>query len=279
MAGSLGLSRVLRNRRFEDYKSMKQAYQHRTINEFIISGRQVTTNAAAEIDFTVGDTINYIAAEAQACIRTEAADANQKSKYVYMRYCSEDGTISSWVTADLDGTNTTTEVAIGGADFFRLREMYCEVVSDTGGGKAVLLTDAEMGGADDIFGFIDDDHSQAAVSRYYVPAAAQVEHTYLGRITCISPNLLEGDATPGGMFLTVLFTPKVLNGGEAQVAAEHTEVVSWMEDKLVWEPCIELEPATDVTIKIHKLVDADHVVIHIEAIFLEVLVHNSTPSS
>ena len=269
MAGSLGLSRVLKDRRWEDYKSLKQAKSHHQIVEFIISGRQLTTNAAAELDFTVGDTINYIAAEAQAYIRTEADDGNQDSKYVYIRYCSEDGTISDWCTADLAAPDNTVEVAIGSTDFFRLREMYCEVVSATGGGKAVLLTDSNMGGADDIFGFIDDDHSQAAISRYFVPIATQVPHTYLGRITVQSPNLLEGDATAGGMLLTINYTPKVLNGGEAQVAAEHIDVVSWMEDKLVYEPLYELEPATDVTIKIHKLVNADHVVVHIEAIFLE----------
>jgi len=246
---ALGESRVLVNRRWEDYKSMKQHYQHFHCVEFIISGRQVTTNAAAELQFAVGDTINYIAAEAQAYIE-----------------------IQDPVTADLHNTDGTTEVEIGSDDFFRLRQMYSEIVSDTGGGKAIILTDENMGGADDIFGFIDDNDSKAAISRYYVPKATQVSNCYLGKVEIISPNLLEGDATPGGLFLTVTYTPKVLNLGEAQVAAERIEVVSWMEDKLIWEPCIELEPATDVIFKIHKLVDADHVVIHFEATFLEVYV-------
>jgi len=270
MVGSLGFSRVLEGRRFDDYASMKQFYRMKKITEFIISGRQVTTNAAAELDFTVGDTINYIAAEGQAYIRTEANDdPGQVGKYVYMRYCTQNGTISEWVTAD-HAADTTDETAIGAADFFRLREMYSEVVSDTGGGKAIVLTDANMGGADDVFGFIDDDHSQAAVTRYFVPIATQVAHSYLGRVHIQCPELLEGDATAGGLFLTVTFTPKVLDGGEAQVAAEHTEVLSWQQDKFEWQPLIELEPATDVVFKIHKLVDADHVVIHFEATFLEV---------
>jgi len=135
--------------------------------------------------------------------------------------------------------------------------------------KAVMLTDADMGGADDVFGFIDDDHSRAVPTRYFVPIATQVEHSYLGRIQCRIPYLLEADATPGRYFVTVLYTPKVLNGGEAQVAAEHLEVLSFNET-LDWQPCIELQPATDVTIKIHKLVDADHVAMHVEATFLEV---------
>lgn len=272
MAGSKGLSRVMSDRHWEDYKSLKQFYQHRHCVEFEISGYQVTTVAAAEIDFTVGDTINYVAAEAQAYIRTEADDVgNQGEKYVYLEYMKEDGTIMAVVTADLNDTNTTTGVVIGAANCFRVRQFYCEVVSDTGGGKAVLLTDVAMGGADDIFAFIDDDHSRAAISRYYVPIETQVEHAYLGRVKLQIPYLLEADATPGGYFLTALYTPKVLNLGEAQVAAEHTTVIGFSE-LLDWQPCIELEPATDVTIKIHKLVDADHVNMHIEVDFLEVYV-------
>jgi hypothetical protein len=273
MAAGKGFSRVLKDRRWEDYKSLKQAWQHRPTTEFLISGYQTTTAAAAELNFQTGDTINYIGTAAQAYIRCEADDANQDNKYVYIRYCDDSGTISAWSTADIsDAPDSTTEVAIGGTDFYRLREMYSQVESASGGGKCVLLTDSNMGGADDIFGFIDDGESVAAINRYFVPSAATCT-SYLGRIVCRVPYLLEGDATPGGYFLTITFTPVALNGGEVGAAADITQVLSFNE-VLDWQPCIELQPATDVIIKIHKLVDADHVGMHIEASFLEV-----TPST
>jgi hypothetical protein len=156
--------------------------------------------------------------------------------------------------------------------------MTSEVESATGGGKAVLLTDADMGGADDVFAFIDDNESEAFVGRYFVPSATQVEHSYIGRIFLQAPYLLEGDATEGGYFLTVDYTPKPTNLGEVAAAANRTHVIHFSQ-YLDWQPCIELQPATEVTLKIHKLVDADHPEVYIDATYLEVWVTNSTPSS
>jgi hypothetical protein len=278
MAASNGYSKVYKNRRFEDYRSMKQYYSDRTINEFVVQGVQTTTNTAAEVTFTTGDTINYIAAEGQAYIRTEADDGNQDSKYVYLEYQDDTGLILDPVTADLAAPDNTVETAIGSTDFYRVRQMSCEVESATGGGKAVLLTDANMGGADDVFGFIDDNESEMAVTRYFVPSATQVEHAYIGRIKCEAPYLLEGDATEGGYFLTVAYTPKPLNLGEVAATANRSIILHFSQ-YLDWQPLIELQPATEVTLSIHKLVDADHPEIYIDATYLEVWVRNSSPSS
>jgi len=270
MAAANGQSRVYVDRRYDDYASMKQHFRHRHIEEFVIQGTQLTTTAAAELLCTTGDTINYIAAEGQVYVRCEADDANQHSKYVYIEYQDDTGAVQDILTADLDATNSTTEIIVTGAsDFFRLRRMTSEVESATGGGKAVILTDANMGGADDVFGFIDDNESEAWIGRYFVRDVATVEHSFIGRIKCQIPYLLEADATPGGYFLTVDFTPKPTNLGEVAAAANRSIVIPFSED-LDWQPLIELQPATDVTLKIHKLVDADHVNMYVEATYLEV---------
>lgn len=270
MAAANGQSRVYKNRHFEDYRSLKQFWQHRHFDEFVIQATQLTTNAAAELLGVTGDTINYIAAEGQAYIRCEADDTNQDNKYVYLVYQDDTGNVKAAVTADIsDAPDSTTEVAIGSTDFFRVREFYSEVESATGGGKSVLLTDADMGGADDIFAFIDDDESEAFIGRYFVRDVATIIHSYIGRIICKIPYLLEADATPGGYFLTVEYTPKPTNLGEVAAAANRTLIIPFSED-LDWQPLIELQPATDVVLKIHKLVDADHVDMYVEATYLEV---------
>lgn len=269
-ATGTGISKVLTKRRFEDYASMKQWFQHWKCTEFIISGYG-DVKANAQFLFTDGDTINYIAAEGQAYIRTEANDdPNQVGKYVYIEYCTEAGLIkrgNAVLAAD-----TTTVASIGDADFFRLRQMISEVVSDTGGGKAVLLTDAVWGGADDTFGFIDDDQSVAVMDKYYVPKASQVVHTYLGRVKANTSYMAAAATAIDDIILTVAFTPKAVNIGASSVAVATTILISF-NTILDWQPLIELEPATEVTFSWAK--ETTDQPVWFEATFLEVWVKPS----
>lgn len=265
------MSRIEEKRRWEDYTSLKQYYKGARINEYIISGYQTTTAAYAELDFLHGGALDYAGAELQIYIRCEADDSNQDNKYVYVEYCDDDGLITT-VTGDISDTpDSTTEVELTDADnFYRLRRMSSEVESAVGGGKSICLTDDDMAGfGTDMYGFIDDGQSDFIPSRYFVPAASEYGHVYLGRIIAQQPYLLEADATPGGVYMKIVFTPKALNLGEEGAACDKTTYVSFSEH-LDWEPCIELEPATEVKIYIKKLVDADHVTCWIEATFLEV---------
>ena len=165
VTGGTGISRVLENRRFEDYKSLKQHFQHnRRITEVIIEGMTTTDGALAEVNFAVGDIINYIAAEGQAYIRIEQLDANQDGKYIYLQYQDDTGAVQDWVTADIAAAETD-EVAIGSTDFYRIRQMYSEVEASTN--DAIILTDADMGGADDVYGFINDGNSQFNLERFF----------------------------------------------------------------------------------------------------------------
>ena len=267
-----GHVRILSNRKWWDYKSLKrEVIKHpHGYNEVIISGSDVTTAAAAEFNFNDDLVMHYIAAEGSAYIRTAADDANQHSKYVCIEYQDDTGQIL-YAAADLDGTNSTTEIVIA-TDFYRLRQMFSEVEANAAGTKEINLTDSEMGGADDNYGFITDGNSAATIQRYFTPDAATYK-SYIGRILIRIAYLLEGDATPGSYYFTITYTPKVVDisttaTAQPQVKADITQVINFSEI-LDWQPCIELEPATEVIFKIHKLVDADHVSCYIEATFIE----------
>lgn len=267
-----GHVRVLADQKWWDYKSLKrEIVKHPSgYTEVIISGSDVTTAAAAEFNFNDDIAIHNIAAEGSAYIRTAADDANQQGKYVWIEYQDDTGQILT-ASADLDGTNSTTEIVIA-ADFYRLRQMVSEVEAAAAGTKEIMLTDADMGGVDDHYGTIVDGSSAATIQRYFAPDAATCK-AYLGRILIRNAYLLEADATPGGLYFTITYTPKVVDisttaTAEPQVAADITLVMNFSEI-LDWQPCIELEPATEVIFKIHKLVDADHVSCYIEATFIE----------
>ena len=260
-----GFSRILTDRRFEDYKSAKQHFQHRHCKEFIISGHG-DSSIAGEMQFS-SETLDYIGAEAQAYIRTEAVDANQDGKYVYMIYCTEAGVIKGPVTADIAATETD-EVAIGDADFFRLREMWSEVESATAGDKMVLLTDAAMAGGDN-YGYIDDGNSRWASQRYFVPSATQVEHAYLGRVIAQAPQIAAAAAALDAIILTITYTPKVISNIEDSAAADLSVTLTFNKE-LDWQPMIELEPATEVTFSWTDTTTGQ--AIWFEADFLEVYV-------
>lgn len=146
-------------------------------------------------------------------------------------------------------------------DVYRIRRMYAETESPADNEQYICDKDET-----NIYGIIPDTQTHGhAGSRWFAPASTT--RTFLGRVICKVSELLEGDATAGGMYLTVTYTPKAESTNTS--AADTTVVMSFMED-LDWQPCIELEPATDVIFRIHKLVDADHVTVFFERTILEV---------
>ncbi len=273
-----GQSRVLKNRRFEDYRSLKQYFSDRTIKEVFISGANTTVGALAEIDFAVGDIINYIGAEGQVYLRTELDDiANQNVKYCYIEYQDDTGAVRPILKGIMDNTNTTTEVAVAGAtDFYRLRQMISEVEATAT--KGIVLTDADMAGANDIFGFINDGNSQFNLQRFFTQPNATCD-SYLAHLDCHTAQ--SGvDANMDAFILTVQYTPRVLGVSdgfaEPQVAADKTLTIYFHND-MEEDPCILLEGGTEV---IFSLGDVnDPATIHVEFVLVEVYPTNSTPSS
>ncbi len=266
-----GLSRVLKNRRYESYQSMKQYYSDRTIEEVIISGWGTT--AGAEFQFA-SETTDYAGAEAQAYIRTEADDGNQDGKYVYLQYQDDTGAVQAWATADLAAPDNTVEVAIGGTDCYRVRQMYSEVESATGGTKMITLTDANMVGGDN-WAYIEDGNSRFSLQRFFVQPSATAT-SYLGRIKVKFPHMTAAATAVDAVILTITYTPKILDAGEAGAAADITIVLPFNHDT-VFEPLLELEPATEVMFSWAHTTTGQ--AIWFEAIMLEVYATNSTPSS
>jgi len=266
-----GFSRVLKNRRFEDYRSMKQYFSDRTIYEVIIEGRTTTDGALAEVNFAVGDTINYIGAEGQAYIRIEQVDANQDGKFIYLQYQDDTGAVKDWVTADI-GATETDEVAIGSTDFFRARQMYSEV--EASANDAIVLTDADMGGANDIYAFIDDGNSQFNLERFFTQPNSVCD-SYLAHFHAHSIPVGIGAATD--TFLAAFIaTPRALNAGEVGAAADKTFEYKFA-DNLHIDPLILLEGGTEVIFQVGDIATAN--VVHIESVLLEVYPTNSTPTT
>ena len=113
-----GTTRVLNNRRYEDYKSMKQHFQYSNINEVIFDGYQTLTNTAANLE--PGDiTVALIAAEACVFLRTLANDALQELASVWVTYQDNTGAIHGPILHLLNDTADTTTVApLGNEDIF-----------------------------------------------------------------------------------------------------------------------------------------------------------------
>ena len=211
MAGSKGFSRIVENRRWEDYKSLKQYCSNKPIKEYIISGYGQTNNA--EFEFTT-EAMDYIGTEAQTYIRTVADDGSQDNKYVWMEYQDDTGLILDPVTADItDTADNTIEVAIGSTDFWRLRQMYAEVEGVAG--SEIVLTDDDMDAASR-WAMIEDGETQWHAQRYFVPIATQCK-AYLGRVIVKGERVLEAAAASRGIIMSVTLTPRVVNIGEVKV--------------------------------------------------------------
>ena len=246
-----GCSRVLSNRRWEDYRSMKQALSNSIIKEVIIAGSCTTDGAATEISFC-DNILNYIAAEGQVYVRCEANDANQHDKYVYIEYQDDTGAIKAILTADLDGADSTAEVIVTGAsDFYRLRRMISEVESASGGTKSIMLTDSAWDGVADTFGELKDGNTCFALERFFTQPSSVCD-SYLAFFQ-VYGNKTGTSAADDTFFIDITLTPKALSTSdgfaEPQTAADITLHFDF-EYGLQCSPVILLEPATEVIFKI-----------------------------
>jgi len=338
-----GTRRILVDRKFESYESMKKyfsAYYTNGTTEIIFEGYQTLTNTAALLE--PGDlTIALPASEGVVFLSTLADDANQDLKSVWVTYQSDDGVVHGPIehllndTADTSveaclgnedvndtvaagqGTTSITLTALndavgdtykglymvvqsgdqkgeshlitasslasptiltvtpaGGAalnadivqlqefpcsDFYRLRQMYCEVEVLTD--KTIRLGTFDSGA---YYGLISQGGRYNSSARYFSRDAATAR-CFLGMIHAHCSNETTA-AKKQGNELQVTYTPKAQNSN-ADASDITMDII--FEDHLDWEPCIELEPATDVSIKILTL-DATNVDdLFVEVFFLE----------
>jgi len=351
---AMGHRIITSNKRWEDFKSLKQYYQGRRVNQIDCASAQVSTATAAIIDGST-QTITGIgpAAADVVYISTAVDDAGQQGKSLWVVYQDDTGLIHDAVLSKFDSADSSTEIVLGANgtgqtdtvaavagkvltmtatvatlnqyagwytvgisgdgdqigvknlivsntahgtapeitltdtpnadtaadvisiqqygydDFYRVREAYCEVeVNDT---DLIRLGDID---STNVYASIGEGHRYSANMNFFTQPSATCA-SYLGRIKASFP--YDFTATKnGGASLIVYYTPKEAhsNGG-----AVETEIAIPFANEVVWEPCIELAPATDVVIKIKKINDALHDEVFVEASYLEVYPANSTPSS
>lgn len=131
-------------------------------------------------------------------------------------------------------------------DYFRTRELYCEVEPiDT---KMIELGTHDTGV---IYAGIGGLARYMANSGFFTQPAATCR-SFLGKVkSSHSIDSTVTELTGASVFIT--FTPLAANanGDSADVTIELT-----FSDSLEWEPCIELEPATDVIVKISNMAGA-----------------------
>lgn len=146
-------------------------------------------------------------------------------------------------------------------DVFRIRRMWSETESPTDNYQCVADKDQSA-----IYALIADGNTYgAAGSRYFSLGTAYT--CYLGKVEMYAPKGFQADNESLCHVLTITFTPVSKDG---QAAADITLAIEF-NDYLNWQPCFELEPATDVIFKIHKVLNSeDFIDITLDYAILEV---------
>ncbi|KKN42538.1 hypothetical protein LCGC14_0712240 [marine sediment metagenome] len=144
-------------------------------------------------------------------------------------------------------------------DFFRVREMYCEL--ETIDAKTIRLGNDNSSA---IYGSIGETARYMASSGFFTQPVS-ICRSFLGKINISMPVDTTVTENVGGS-ISITYTPKEAysNGGTADITIEIP-----FQGQFVWEPCIELAPATDVIIKIKNIEGAKLDEIFLEAIYLE----------
>ena len=150
------------------------------------------------------------------------------------------------------------------SDFYRVREMYCEV--EPGDDAQILLCDHNMG---NIYYAIAEGGRYSAHSGFFTQPTATCR-SFLGRVKAVAANVLEAAVADSGQIVSITFTPIAANANGD--SADITMSLQFT-NTLDWQPCIELEPATDVTVKITDVTTATPV--HVEVTCLEVYPTNN----
>jgi len=107
------LRRIIRDRRFEDYRSLKQYFRNNICNEILWCGHQLTTASAVEL-MGGDDTIAALAANDIIYVRSEADLAALDGDSIYIDYVSSTGIVYEGIESLYESTaSTATEVPIG----------------------------------------------------------------------------------------------------------------------------------------------------------------------
>jgi len=173
--------------------------------------------------------------------------------------------------ANWDDDNVSVQESLNN-DVFRIRRMYSEV--EAVATKAITVCDND---ATNLYAVIADTNSYgSAGSRYF--SLSSLYRCFLGHVHLEAPHSFGADTDDLNYVLTITFTPKSqanvgnITSGTKDGAASDITFTKEFIDVLDWQPCIELEPATDVIFKIHKTQDQEHSEVTLDYTILEVLI-------
>lgn len=174
------LRRIIRDRRFEDYRSLKQYFRNSICNEILWSGHQLTTNAAVEL-MGGDDTIAALGANDIVYVRSEADLAALDGDSIYIDYVSSTGIVYEGIESLLESTtDTSTEVPIG----CEASTKYDTVASVLG--ETITMTGLNSAVANDLVG------------EYVIGCVGEQAGAYLivDSNTLASPTVITGTTTP-----------------------------------------------------------------------------------
>ena len=144
-------------------------------------------------------------------------------------------------------------------DVFRIRRAWTETESPTDNYQCVC----DFNGGN-IYAVVCDGNSHTSHSRYY--SLGTDYRCFLGQIKASFPIQNEGEDTKeDGAAIQIVYTPKCETG---QAECDVTITMDFAGE-IDWQPCLEIEPCTDVYFKILKLTDINHVNMAIEYKILE----------
>ena len=339
-------TRIEKDRKFEDYQSMKKWFSRKgkETREVIFDGAQTATNVAAEVVSGHGETIAYLGANDIVYIATEADDATQDGKSVWIDYIDSSGVLHEGVESLLSDAGTTnTEVPIGNMnildtvaavngsvltmtavntthsgtydgwyvvsqgdatdmegsyltiltsslespvkltcttapdanwaadtcsiqrtlnnDVYRIRRMYCE--QETLDTKEIMVCDKDNTNS---YAVIAQGNTYGnAGSRY--TALSTDYRCFIGRLLISVPHASTDGVDITDYQVSITFTPLSMTG---QAAADITLTFDFPE-LLDWQPCMELEPAKDVIVKIKSIaIDEAYNEVYVSLTCLEV---------
>ena len=133
-------------------------------------------------------------------------------------------------------------------DVYRIRRMWTQTESPADNNQYICDKDCS-----NIYAITPDSSTRGtAGSRYFAPSSSYT--SYLGKVECYAPQGFQADDESLCHQLTVTFTPKKETG---TTTASDISLAMEFNDHFLWEPCIKLEPCTDVTFKIKKVLDSE----------------------
>ncbi|MCP3685851.1 MAG: hypothetical protein GY861_24645 [bacterium] len=174
-------------------------------------------------------------------------------------------------TPNANWAGDTVAVGTFPADVYRIRRMWVETESPADNGQLVGDVDGS-----NIYAGVEDANSRSAITSYFAPSSYDatgetIDFVYLGYVHAVMP-YIQDDEEDHLNTLRVFFTPYSLGSTEVSGVPSDGYVDLSLPNggEFTWQPCIRLEPNTDVIFQIKKELDADHTQFWFEYKMLEV---------